>query len=65
MENLYFYVFNKHYNQAWKINGTQMVDNIIKEATGPTYRIPKGETFYHVPYQEAEKGRHSLITVIL
>ena len=55
LENLYFYVFNKHYNQAWKINGTQMVDGIIKEATGPTYRIPKGETFYHVPYQEAEK----------
>tara|TARA_R100001463_G_C3393015_1_gene207141 strand:- start:61 stop:516 length:456 start_codon:yes stop_codon:yes gene_type:complete len=55
LENLYFYVFNKHYNQAWKIKGTQMVDDTIKEATGPTYRIPKGETFYHIPYQEAEK----------
>jgi len=54
LENLYFYVFNKHYNKAWKIQGTQMIDAIIKEATGPTYRIPKGETFYHIPYQEAQ-----------
>ena len=44
LENLYFYVFNKHYNQAWKINGTQMVDNIIKEATA----------FLHTGYQRVK-----------
>ena len=33
-----------------------MVDNIIKEATyAYCTEIPKGETFYHVPYQEAER----------
>tara|TARA_R100000697_G_scaffold78581_1_gene90696 strand:- start:157 stop:612 length:456 start_codon:yes stop_codon:yes gene_type:complete len=54
INNLYFFIFNKDYTQAWKIKGSQMVDDNIKEASGPVYRIPKGETFYHIPYQEAE-----------
>ena len=54
LESLYFYVFNKTYDKAWKIKGTQMVDDIIKEASGPRYRIPKHETFYHIPFVEAE-----------
>ena len=52
IENLYFYVFNKNYDKAWKVKGTQMTDEALKEAFGT--RIPDGETFYHIPYKEAE-----------
>jgi len=52
IENLYFYVFNNGYDQAWKVKGTQMTDEALKEAFGT--RIPDGETFYHIPYKEAE-----------
>ena len=51
---LFFYIIDKNYEQAWKIKATQMSDEIIKKPTGPTYRIPDKETFYHIPYQEAE-----------
>jgi len=54
LDNLYFYVFNKTYDRAWKIKGTQMTDSMLKEASGPKWKIPDGETFYHIPYPEAE-----------
>jgi hypothetical protein len=52
LENLYFYVFNNTYDKAWKIKGTQMKDETIRQAYGRN--IPDGETFYHIPYPEAE-----------
>lgn len=54
LNNLYFFVFNKTYDKAWKIKGTQMTDESIQKPTGPNYRMPENETFYHIPYQEAE-----------
>ena len=29
LDNLYFFVFNKTYDKAWKIKGTQMTDDCI------------------------------------
>jgi len=52
VDNLNFYVLNRHYDKAWKVNGTQMTEGALKKAFGP--RIPDGETFYHIPYTEAE-----------
>ena len=40
--------------QTGKIKATQMSDDNLQKPTGPNYRIPKNETFYHIPYQEAE-----------
>ena len=51
---LFFYIVDKDYEQAWKIKATQMSDDNLQKPTGPNYRIPKNETFYHIPYQEAE-----------
>lgn len=54
LNNLNFFVFNRSYNKAWKINGTQMTDACIQKPKGPNYRMPEHETFYHIPYTEAE-----------
>jgi hypothetical protein len=54
LDNLNFFVFNKSYNKAWKISGTQMTDDCIQKPTGPNHRMPQHETFYHIPYTEAE-----------
>ena len=49
---LNFYVLNKFMDKAWRIKDTLMTDDTLKVAVGR--RIPKGETFFHIPYQEAE-----------
>jgi hypothetical protein len=49
---LNFYIFDKDLNKAWRIKDTLMTDDRIKEAKGRN--IWKGETFFHVPYTEAE-----------
>ena len=54
LENLSFFVVNKTYDKAWKIKGTQMTDDCIKKPSGPNYRMPENETFFHIPYTEAE-----------
>ena len=37
---------------CWKIRGSQMSDDTIREAKGRY--IMKGEKFFHIPYKEAE-----------
>jgi len=54
LDNLYFVVFNNTYDKAWRIKGTQMTDDCIQKPSGPNYRMPENETFYHIPYTEAE-----------
>tara|TARA_A100000172_G_scaffold69036_1_gene48961 strand:- start:566 stop:1012 length:447 start_codon:yes stop_codon:yes gene_type:complete len=49
---LNFYVFDKDLKKAWRIKDTLMTDDRIKEAKGKN--IWKGETFFHIPYTEAE-----------
>ena len=49
---LNFYVFDKNLKKAWRIKDTLMTDDRIKEAKGKN--IWKGETFFHIPYTEAE-----------
>jgi len=49
---LNFYVFDKELTKAWRIKDTLMTDDKIKEATGRN--IWKGETFFHIPFTEAE-----------
>ena len=39
-------------DKAWRIKDTLMTDDTLKVAVGRG--IPKGETFFHIPYQEAE-----------
>ena len=52
IENLFFYVFNFEYDKAWKIKATQMTDDVNHR---PDFaRVHKSETFYHIPYKEAE-----------
>ncbi|MAO20046.1 MAG: hypothetical protein CMJ25_04770 [Phycisphaerae bacterium] len=47
-----FFVFNNDLTSCWKILGSQMTDDTIREARGR--RIMKGEKFFHIPYGEAE-----------
>lgn len=49
---LNFYIFDKHLTQAWKISGSSLTEDRLREARGRY--IPKGEKFYHIPYTEAE-----------
>lgn len=49
---LNFYVFDKNLKKAWRIKDSLMTDDRIKEAKGKN--IWKGETFFHIPYTEAE-----------
>ena len=52
IDNLFFYVLNCEYTKAWKIKGSQMTDDVIKK---PSFaRVDRRETFYHIPYTEAE-----------
>ena len=52
IDNLFFYVFNFEYDKAWKIKATQMTDDVNHR---PDFaRVHKSETFYHIPYEEAE-----------
>lgn len=52
IDNLFFYVFNCEYDKAWKVKGSQMTDDCIRR---PDFaRVHKDETFYHIPYTEAE-----------
>ena len=52
IENLFFYVFNFEYDKAWKIKATQMTDDVNHRPDSA--RVHKSETFYHIPYKEAE-----------
>jgi hypothetical protein len=54
LDYLFFYVLNKTYDRAWKIKATQMTEDTIREASGPRYRIPEHETFYHIPFVDCE-----------
>ena len=52
IDNLFFYVLNCEYTKAWKIKGSQMTDDVIRK---PSFaRVDRRETFYHIPYTEAE-----------
>jgi len=63
---LNFYVFRKDFKQCWRIKGTALTEDRIKEPAQPHSRhlnketggrkrhILKGELFYHIPYPEAE-----------
>ena len=52
IENLSFYVFNFEYDKAWKVKATQMTDDTMRK---PDFaRVHESETFYHIPYTEAE-----------
>lgn len=50
--NVNFFVFNNNLTACWKIRGSQMTDDTIREAKGRY--IMKGEKFFHIPYKEAE-----------
>jgi hypothetical protein len=49
---LNFYVFSKDLSQAWRIKGTQLTEESLKEAKGRYTQ--KGEKFFHIPYNQAE-----------
>ena len=49
--NVTFYVFNKDINMCWRIKGSQMTEDTLREAKGRFIR--KGEQFFHIPYTEA------------
>ena len=54
IDKLFFFVLNKDYDRAWKIRATQMTEDTIKQASGPRYRIPEHETFFHIPFVDCE-----------
>lgn len=49
---LTFFVFDKDLAKAWRIDGDDLTQDRLREAKGRY--IQKGETFFHIPYTEAE-----------
>jgi len=49
---LNFYIFSKDMDRVWRIKDTLMTEDRIRVAKGRN--IYKGESFFHIPYQEAE-----------
>lgn len=50
--NINFYVFSNDLSQCWRIKGSQMTEDTLREAKGRYIRA--GELFFHIPYKDAE-----------